>query len=260
MSKRVATSGKPSQQKKTKVEEAPVPAAPSGKFSAKPPATVTLETAESLHLSAAELAHWCSDAGGKAAARRGPEYSTARLLGTCKLRFTYSAHGLEGLVSTFGLLERKATGQLERPKPRPAAPRWGWQTGRPAGRQPPMENWDVASGEFSGQGFVSPRGLLAAVLGGDLMTSGECDEYCDEFLVGLESLCLPDPKLWGCPLIRAVIPTTRELEAAADAARAKPRKKKAAAKKGPEQAGGGGHDSSLILSVHVYGEVHTRRC
>ena len=56
------------------------------------------------------------------------------------------------------------------------------------------------------QGFVSPASLLHALYDGTLLSD---EPGATAVLEAIVSLTKPDPKLWNCPLVRAVLPPQR---------------------------------------------------
>lgn len=213
--KQKATPTPPPKSKKVKADPLE-PIVPQPGRSFHPAPTINLSTAEKLQLSPAQRERWSSDEGGKSAARRGPEYYQARLLGSCTLTFDVTG---PYTPSVLGLVEKSV-------KPRHSDPRWGWRlTGKDALPAQPVEHWDAQGGEFSGQGFVSPRQLLAAQYDGTMVCD---DDFVSEFLEAIDDLATVVPHLWGCPLIRAVIPPTAAL---LEAAAAGPKRKKVESKK-----------------------------
>ena len=216
-------------------------------------------TAKPLHMNAAAVAHWMSDAGGKAAAKRGGEMDQLRLLGSLDLTFALPSSRVsdEMLAEMLGLLEKPG-------RSRNAEPKWYKHRGSKLA-DPPQETWDKTSGEFVGQGFVSPSLLLQTIFDGNLL----CDqEWATEVLEAIGLLTTPDGMLWGCPLLRAVIPPPASLRAVANEWRDKGKKPKpSAAAPGPaskkrkagdspsssaDARGGGGGGDSLDLTVHIY--------
>lgn len=165
------------------------------------PPTISLSTAEPVHLSAAERELWASDQGGQFAARRGAEFDKLRLIGSVELNISCA----------WGEPSQALGLQLRPVKPRPADHKWGWnrrQGGRPPPPSAPLEAWDKGTGEVTGQGFASPSSLLRALQDG----SATCEQpWGSELLEALTTFATPDPGLWGCPLIRAIIVPPREV-------------------------------------------------
>ena len=211
----------------------------------KPPATISLATGEPVHLSAAQLEQWASEAGGQRAACRGPEYDSVRLVGSTFLDLTTSA--VSKAPRLLGLLTKPS-------KPRATEAKWGWNRkigGVAPPSTPPIEAWDKASGEVVGQGFASPDAVLRALYDGELI----CEQpWAVEFIEAANTLTQPDPTLWGCPLIRCILvppvemPTPKPL--GGGKRKAVGRAATAAAAAGEGSAAD--EEVSIRLQMHVY--------
>ena len=171
----------------------------------KPPATISLATAEPIHLNADERESWASDKGGLRAARRGTEFDLLRLVGSLRIELTGTGLFDKGAPRKLGLLDKPV-------KPRETDAMWGWGHKIPGVKEAqstaPTETWHKESGEVLGQGFVSANALLKALYEGEFICT---EEWAVELLEALGTLTAPDPKLWGCPLLRTVIVPPPEL-------------------------------------------------
>ena len=271
----MAETSKPAPKRARKKQEAEVAtssALAAFQSSARPPACISLATAEAQHLSATEREKWASDLGGQSAARRGAEFDVLRHVGSATLDLSVSAGKEAQLAKVLGLLKRGCT-------PRPSDVKWGWNRrvgGVAPPSSPPLEVWERTSGEVLGQGFVSAADLLKALFDGTLL----CDQsWAVELLEAVGIFSQPDPGLWGCPLIRciivppAVLPTAggkaksgggkkAAAEAAVPSAKAlgkRPVSSRAAAQKRgtksddtPDAAVADAPEGVLRLQVHVY--------
>ena len=212
---------------------------------AAPPPWLNMTSAKALQLNAAKVAHWT--AGGKAAAQRGEELDQLRLLGSVELSFTRDDCSDGMLAERLGLLEKPT-------KSRVADAKW-YRSRRPV--DVPTEAWHKTTGEFVGQGFVSPSLLLQAIFDGHLLPE---QEWAAEVLEAVGLLTTPDALLWGCPLMRTIIAPPAALRAAALERGGKGgkggAKKRATAVKQEAAAGGGAGSNSaaptIELTAHVY--------
>ena len=216
---------------------------------AAPPSWLNMSSAKGLQLNAAKVAHWTASAGGKAAAQRGEELDQLRLLGSVELSFTRDDSSDDLLAERLGLLEKPG-------KSRGADAKW-YKT-RGAGRfDAPTETWHKTSGEFVGQGFVSPSLLLKAIFDGHLLPE---QEWAAEVLEAVGLLTTPDAQLWGCPLMRTIIAPPAALRAVAMVRGSKgdkggTKKRAIAVKQEAAQGGGAGSSSAeptIELTAHVY--------
>ena len=163
-----------------------------------PPPTISLATGQPLHLTAVAAQNWASDAGGKSAARRGPELDELRLIGSVRfivrteVPAKQNTDALLHLAPMLGML-------MGASKPREANPRWCGSKVKATASM--AETWDASTGEIAGQGFVLPSKLLNSLHEGKILCQ---QEWACEFLEALGALSSPDPTLWGCPLIRAI--------------------------------------------------------
>ncbi|KOO29940.1 snf2 super family [Chrysochromulina tobinii] len=155
----------------------------------KPPATISLATAEPIHLNADERESWASDKGGLRAARRGTEFDLFRLVGSLRIELTGTGLFDKGAPRKLGLLDKPV-------KPRETDAMWGWGHKIPGVKEAqstaPTETWHKESGEVLGQGFVSANALLKALYEGEFMCT---EEWAVELLEALGTLTAPDPKL-----------------------------------------------------------------
>ena len=198
------------------------------------PAWIDMPSARALNLKAKDVAHWESSAGGTAAARRGDELNRLRLMGSIALTFSVpGASGDEALAKALGLMEKPV-------KPRVTHAKWYRGRGG-SSREPLPETWHPTNGEFSGQGFVSPAALMEAELDGTVLCE---QEWGTEVLEAIKQFSSPDHMLWGCPLIRVVIPPPAHLHEAATMIK-RGGSDKAKAKKART-------DGVLSLTAHVY--------
>ena len=217
------------------------------RFTREPPPWLAMSSAKALHLSTAKVVHWTSNEGGRAAAKRGEELDQLRLLGSIELSFTRDDSCDDFLVERLGLLEKPG---------RPRAADAKWYKSRGAGRlaDAPTETWHKTSGEFVGQGFVSPSLLLQTIFDGHLLPD---QEWASEVLEAVGLLTTPDAQLWGCPLMRAVIAPPASLHAICKAQQERGGKKrpKRPVKLEAAYAGGAGSSSpelTIELTAHVY--------
>ena len=128
-----------------------------------PPPWLNMTSAKALRLNADDVEHWTASAGGKAAAQRGEELDQLRLLGSVELSFTRDDCSDGLLAERLGLLEKPT-------KSRVADAKWH-RSRRPV--DVPTEAWHKTTGEFIGQGFVSPSLLLQAIFDGHLLPDQE---------------------------------------------------------------------------------------
>ena len=213
------------------------------------PAWLNMTSAKALQLNAAKVAHWTASAGGKAAAQRGEELDQLRLLGSVELSFTRDGSSDDMLAERLGLLEKPGKSRGADAK---------WYKSRGAGRlDAPTETWHKTSGEFVGQGFVSPSLLLQAIFDGHLLPD---QEWAAEVLEAVGLLTTPDALLWGCPLMRTIIAPPAALRAVATERGGKSgkggtKKRAIAVKQEAAQGGGAGSSSAeptIELTAHVY--------
>ena len=216
---------------------------------AAPPSWLNMSSAKGLQLNAAKVAHWTASAGGKAAAQRGEELDQLRLLGSVELSFTRDDSSDDLLAERLGLLEKPGKSRGADAK---------WYKARGAGRfDAPTETWHKTSGEFVGQGFVSPSLLLKAIFDGHLLPE---QEWAAEVLEAVGLLTTPDAQLWGCPLMRTIIAPPAALRAVAMVRGSKgdkggTKKRAIAVKQEAAQGGGAGSSSAeptIELTAHVY--------
>ena len=216
---------------------------------AAPPSWLNMSSAKGLQLNAAKVAHWTASAGGKAAAQRGEELDQLRLLGSVELSFTRDDSSDDLLAERLGLLEKPGKSRGADAK---------WYKARGAGRfDAPTETWHKTSGEFVGQGFVSPSLLLKAIFDGHLLPE---QEWAAEVLEAVGLLTTPDAQLWGCPLMRTIIAPPAALRAVAMVRGSKgdkggTKKRAIAVKQEVAQGGGAGSSSAeptIELTAHVY--------
>ena len=210
-----------------------------------PPPWLNMTSAKALRLNADDVEHWTASAGGKAAAQRGEELDQLRLLGSVELSFTRDDCSDGLLAERLGLLEKPT-------KSRVADAKWH-RSRRPV--DVPTEAWHKTTGEFIGQGFVSPSLLLQAIFDGHLLPD---QEWAAEVLEAVGLLTTPDAMLWGCPLMRTIIAPPAALRAAALEGKGGKGGKGGAKKRatGVKQEGGGAGSSSaaptIELTAHVY--------
>ena len=199
------------------------------------PAWIDMPSARALKLKAKDVVHWESSAGGTAAARRGDELNSLRLMGSVALTFSLpgASGGDEALAKALGLMEKPV-------KPRVTHAKWYRGRGG-SSREPSPETWNQTNGEFSGQGYVSPASLMEAELDGTVLCE---QEWGTEVLQAIKQFTSPDPGLWGCPLIRVVIPPPAHLHEAATMTK-RGSGDKAKAKRART-------DGMLTLTAHVY--------
>ena len=208
-------------------------------FALSPPKWIDMRSADTIRMSVANVTHWTSEAGGRAAARRGEEMNYLRLMGSLQLSFTVPSVTDTDLAEMLGLTEKPV-------KPRQSHAKWYRARGCVhAHGAPPLETWHATTGEIPGQGFLSPAQLLQATFGGSVL----CDQdWGTEILEAIGLLTTPDQALWGCPLLRAIIVPPASLHAAVGSYGAKAKKPKAK-QASPATAS---HTGALSLSVHVY--------
>lgn len=142
--------------------------------------------------------------------------------------------------------------QLKPSRPRPAEAKWGWR--KNASSVPPVERWEKGSGEVVGQGFASAAAVLSGLCAGKL----SCDEpHAVDLLHAISTLCVPDPSLWACPLIRclAVLPAPLLPPAQGTPSKAPPRRGKAAGRPVAEDAPSSSVEGGALrvrLVLHIY--------
>ena len=176
-------------------------------------------------------------------------HALSGLLGSVELSFTRDGSSDDLLAERLGLLEKPGKSRGADAK---------WYKSRGAGRlDAPTETWHKTSGEFVGQGFVSPNLLLQAIFDGHLLPD---QEWAAEVLEAVGLLTTPDAQLWGCPLMRTIIAPPAALRAVATERGGKSgkggtKKRAIAVKQEAAQGGGAGTSSAeatIELTAHVY--------
>jgi len=175
--------------------------------SAHPPAVISMVSGLPVVLGAAQLTQWCSEQGGKNAARRLPELDQCRLLGSVALNLSLPAANAAQLPRKLGL-------HLGPCSPRKPHPKWGSNAVR--------ETWESATGEMLGHGFASPSALLKSLYSGDVLGD---EEFATELLEAVGVFSIPDPDLWGCPLLRCVVVPPADIPSGAKGAASSSSKK-----------------------------------
>ena len=173
------------------------------------PPFISLLTGDRLKPSRAEVRTWESTAGQQSAARRGQELDCLRLVGSLQFSFEIKPDAPKKLAEALGVHDNAPP--TRRPLKR-------WYSAKKDAHLPYVhtEPWCEHTGELTGRGLVSVNKLIELVAKGQLMPD---IPDAKTVLDALHGLLMPDPALYGCPLLHAAItpPAVLDQESSAKA-------------------------------------------